>query len=97
MAIIRLRISNLTPQLRRRAAGSLSSLIVSRTNCVLVVEFLKRGRCSCVQDEVFLRSRSSVGAVKGKDFTRKGSGPRSLVGLSCFGPVLVEVGIVGFN
>ena len=31
IAIFRLRISNLTPQLIRRATGSLSSLIVSRT------------------------------------------------------------------
>ena len=63
IAIFRLRISNLTPQLIRRAAGSLCSLIVSRSSSILVVEFLKRRRCSCVQDEDFHRHRSLVGAV----------------------------------
>jgi len=43
IAIFRLRISNLMPKLIRRAAGSLSSLIVSRTSCVLAVVFWKRG------------------------------------------------------
>ena len=45
-ARVRLRISNLTPQLVRRAAGSLSSLIGSRTLLALIVGFLSRKRCS---------------------------------------------------
>ena len=43
IAIFRLRILYLTPQLIRRAEGSRSSLIVSRTICILVVDFLKWG------------------------------------------------------
>ena len=45
-ARVKLRISNLTPQLVRRAAGSLSSLIGSRTLLALIVGFLSRKRCS---------------------------------------------------